>query len=398
MNPVADTAQNVILPSSVFDAGTTLEKLLQTALQVEFSAIPPYLTAMYSITDKTSRAYQLIRSVAMEEMLHLNLACNLLNAIGGKPELVISGKFPPRYPAHLSDEASGGGVYLQLMPASRQLIREVFMRIEQPAQPDAPAQPAQFSTIGQLYKAIKDRLADYQGGYDTSRQTTSWNFGNNGGTVIEVRDKKSAMQAINEIVEQGEGADMARELNPDEYQIRQPWGQYEYYGPRADGTYGPVLGTPLEMSHYFKFKAIADGTTPLPETYPMAPNPSVDKFENQLAVELGNLFNASYSIMVDELQKALHGDTEVFFTHAVPLMRTAMPVLATQLMQTPVAAKGYTSVDPAAGPPFRYVAGVTVQEITRAVDRLAEAVTEGRHPSAPSTLVAALYKVLRSLS
>lgn len=404
-----------ILPTWVLSPEAALAKeptehlrdLLQVALQVEFSTIPPYLTAMYSIRDKTSWAYQLIRSVAMEEMLHLNLVSNMLNAVGGTPTLVLNEGnmvFPPRYPAHLSDQAEGGGAYLQLMAASPQMIRETFMKIEQPAQPDAPPQATEFSTIGQLYQAIKILFETYEGPYDTANQSCDWNFGNNGGTVIEVADRTTAIQAINEIVEQGEGADLTQDIDTSRYQKTQPWGQYEYYGPRSDGTYGPILGTPLELSHYFKFKAIADGTTPLPATYPMAANPTVENFVNPLAKELGELFNFFYSLLVDELQEALRGNREKFFTSVVPLMRVALPVLATQLMQTPFHDRAYTSVDPTAGPPFRYVAEQQsrssqkrAQSLAQRAGDLADTVLDGAYPSASTTLVAALRKIERNV-
>lgn len=274
MGSVTEYGARYIIPSSATRSfsGRTLQELLQIALRVEFATIPPYLTAMYSIKDKGSEAYQFVRGVVLEEMIHLNLAANLLNAVGGEPELVVppgrGNPFPPRYPAHLSEDAEDGGPYLQLMAASAELFRSTFMRIEQPAQPDAPPQEAGFSTIGQLYAAILAKFEEYDhdtGKYDAARQSERWNFGNSGGTVIIVRDLDSAKRAINEIVEQGEGADMTGELRDPDYRVREPWGQYEYYGPRADGTYGPVLGTPLELSHYFKFKAIADGTTRFPD-------------------------------------------------------------------------------------------------------------------------------------
>lgn len=410
MTRVVGSADSFIIPASLFvpdqrtasdSRETYLRKLLQTALEVEFATIPPYLTAMYSIKDKTTQAYQVIRSVVMEEMLHLNLASNLLLAVGGKPTLV-NGNFPPKYPTHLSEQARDRGPYLQLMAASRQLIRETFMKIEQPAQPDAPAQGDKFSTIGQLYLAIIEEFKSYKGGYATEKQSTDWNIGNNGGTVIKVVSKDTALQAINEITEQGEGADVARTLDPQKYQMKQPWGQYEYYGPRVDGTYGPVLGTPLELSHYFKFKALADGTMPLPETYPMAPNPKVGNFKTPLAVELGNLFNGFYSIMVDELQIALQGsregDRERFFTTVLTLMRTDLPALAAQLMRIPTVPEGSASLGPTAGPPFEYHSSQSRATVADTARTLAEEVAEGRHDNASPTLAATLCQVAADLS
>jgi Ferritin-like len=301
-----------------------------------------------------------------------------------------------------------------LMPASRELFRETFMKIEQPAQPDAPPQEDEFTTIGQLYKAIAELVDRYDqtvGTYDTRRQSIDWNFGNNGGTVIEVTDRTSAMQAINEIIEQGEGADLTNRPGEPKYEIKQPWGQYEYYGPRTDGTYGPVLGTPLEMSHYFKFKAIADGATPLPPVYPMTPNPGRDgdTYSNPVAQQLSDLFDLCYSEMVDRLQTALqsgrpaYGEQDVFYTRVVPLMRVGLPVLATQLMQTPTHEKKYTSVDPVAGPAFRYVqpseedCGERWNEIIRHIDALRKMASTRGELARSDTLLQALAKVKNSL-
>ncbi len=418
MTSTVEEAGFFILPALSFDVEEVvdddvvvrLRELLQVALQVEFSTIPPYLTALYSIKDKSSPAYQLVRGVVMEEMVHLNLAGNLLNAVGGTPRLVVTrGEevvFPPRYPQHLSEKAADGGPYLQLMPASRELFRETFMRIEQPAQPDAPAQEDEFTTIGQLYLAVEKLFRRYDevcGEYRTEYQSDDWNFGNNGGTVIVVDSLRTALEAINEVVEQGEGADLTNRPADQKYEIKQPWGQYEYYGPRADGTYGPVLGTPLEMSHYFKFKAIADGTTPLPPVYPMTPNPGrVGQYENPVAQRLSDMFDLCYSELVDQLEIALGGrrdegswDREAFFTRVVPLMRVALPVLATQLMQTPVVAPAYTTVDPVAGPAFRYVPAPRerLEDLRQGVVGLQGLVADDPLADGSDTLVAALRKV-----
>ncbi|WP_370937836.1 ferritin-like domain-containing protein [Amycolatopsis sp. cg13] len=380
--------------------GKTLRELLDIALRVEFATIPPYLTAMYSIKDKASSAYQFVRGVALEEMLHLNLAANLLNAVGGTPTLVTEAgaahPFPPSYPAYLSEDAEDGGPYLQLMAASPELFRSTFMRIEQPAQPDAVAQEEDFSTVGQLYSAILKKLEEYDRTpgrtYDVTRQSEQWNFGNSGGTVVLVKDLESAKKAVNEIVEQGEGADMSGELDDPKYRVREPWGQYEYYGPRADGTYGPVLGTPLEMSHYFKFKAIADGTVPLPPTYPMIANPAKAKYENPTAAALSDLFDHAYSVLVDDLQKALRGDRDLFFTSVVPAMRVSLPSLAAELMQTPIAAESHTPDDPTAGPAFRYLP-VKDRRKPQELDQLVADLATGRRKGGSPTLAATLRRI-----
>ena len=55
-----------------------LHKNLQTAIELEHSTIPPYLAAYFTINDKTNAfATETIRSVFMEEMLHMSLACQV---------------------------------------------------------------------------------------------------------------------------------------------------------------------------------------------------------------------------------------------------------------------------------------------------------------------------------
>jgi hypothetical protein len=285
------------------DTVEALREHLQWAFLVEFSTIPPYLTALYSIQDKTADVYSLIRSVALEEMLHLNLASNLLNGTGATPKLV---GHVPEYPTYLTHHAAGGP-YIQLMPASVKLMTQTFMAIELPAPFQAPAEGDRYQTIGQFYKAIDEGfercVARFGAGAvfrDTGFQRVDYDFANSGGRAIYVHDLASARLAIREIVQQGEGAETQREpYHPDE-----PWGGYEHYGMRPDGTYGPILGTPLELSHYFKFKAVADGVIPLPAVYPMAPNPEVNRFENPIARQVAEIFNGCYGVLVRAVELA----------------------------------------------------------------------------------------------
>ena len=66
----------------------TIEQLrdhLQAAVDLEFWTIPFYMSAMYSIKDSGTQAYQAILSVVNQEMLHVQLAANLANAYGLSP-------------------------------------------------------------------------------------------------------------------------------------------------------------------------------------------------------------------------------------------------------------------------------------------------------------------------
>ena len=78
-----------------------LRRHLQWAVELEHSTLPPYLTALYSLHDgKNAEARHVLLSIAIEEMLHMTLAANILNAVGGTPHLD-QPSFMPTYPAFL---------------------------------------------------------------------------------------------------------------------------------------------------------------------------------------------------------------------------------------------------------------------------------------------------------
>lgn len=352
---------------------------LQRAAIVEFSTIPPYLTALYSIKDKSTQAYQTLRSVVLEEMLHLNLVSNLMNSIGGSPKFIDEqgNLLVPSYPSYIFNNKPPSGPYVQLMVASPELMHQVFMAIEKPAPYNAPPEDEKLVTIGQFYKAIEkgfENCVEQYGeeklfSHNTGFQRDNLYFGSGGGKPILVKDLKTAREAINQIVQQGEGANPPKQ----EYQSKQEWGTYNYYGLRSDGTYGPILGTPLDLSHYFKFKDLADGTIPIGETYPMLPNPSPEKFESEWTKKLAELFNDCYGLMLTTLQVLFGSKTEPdpYFTVIVPLMQSIFPTLATQLMQLPVLEEGDPNLGPNAGPCFQY-SSITLDDIVCKVEKLKE--------------------------
>lgn len=345
-------------PGKIYKPITTLASLqehLQWAMAVELSTIPPYLAALYSIQDNTTDAYRLIRSIALEEMLHMMLVANLMNATGKSPSL--SGDTVPRYPGYIPHHAAGGP-YIQLQPLSPTLCQVVFMAIEQPeTSPKSPPEGNHFETIGQFYKAIADGfryLVEKEGekavfDHPTSKyQTDAFYFGAGGGHPIVVKDLKSALRAIEEIVEQGEGATHPQPPVPGD----EPFGGYEHYGKRLDGTYGPILGTPWELSHYNKFEAIANGKVASPAVYPMTTNPRPSDLEGP-ARRLAELFDAAYGLVLSSLQTALSSiDQKAFFGVGFPVMQTVLPRVAGLLVQTPLDPKADPTLGPNAGPAF----------------------------------------------
>lgn len=363
------------LTHHTIDTLEALREHLQWALSIELSTIPPYLCALYSIEDSSSAAYSTIRSVVVEEMLHMMLVSNLLNSIGAIPRL--SGDAVPQYPTYMPHHAAGGP-YIQLQPYSTQLMSSTFMPIEQPeASPRVPAEGDQYQTLGQFYKAIEEgfrNVVDRYGekevfGHDTGFQRDDTYFGLGGGHVVVVCDLESALRAIDEITEQGEGATTPHPPVPGD----DPFGGYEHYGMREDGTYGPILGTPWEMSHYYKFQALANGAIPSPAAYPMQSNPSPDDLEGEVR-EVSDLFDACYSLVLRGLERAFGtpDETRSFFGVAFPVMHFALPPLSRLLMQTtlrPQAQENDAALGPTAGPAF-LVRNQPLGEMVQTAERL----------------------------
>ena len=74
----------LFLPRQPLDTVADLRTALGNAIKLELGTIPPYLTALFSIKPGANAAAgAIVRSVVIEEMLHLSLACNMLNAVGG---------------------------------------------------------------------------------------------------------------------------------------------------------------------------------------------------------------------------------------------------------------------------------------------------------------------------
>ena len=213
----------------------TLRSYLHVAMKIEHATLPPYLTALYSIHPSTNAAAtHVLRAVVVEEMLHLALAANLLNAVGGEPDLTRP-DFMASYPAYLPDGEKDFQVHLR---AFSQDTIKTFLKIEGPAmapndekrllrRPDrrglsflavCPADPdLHYYSIGEFYREI-DHGLDYlekqaqaksktifTGPYEL--QVTSEYYYSGGGKLSPVTDLASASKAVALIIAQGEGED-----------------------------------------------------------------------------------------------------------------------------------------------------------------------------------------------
>ncbi|XP_019630269.1 PREDICTED: uncharacterized protein LOC109474415 [Branchiostoma belcheri] len=144
-----------------------LKKTLQIAVQLELSTIPPYLSALFSIKDGDNKEVTaLLRSVVVDEMKHMALVANLLNAIGGAPYLN-KPSVVPFYPAPLPAGANPGLV-VKLARCSLNQIRTVFQGIEKPDCELAN------SNVVQYLRTHKQRLKKHSNGKSDGEFMETW--------------------------------------------------------------------------------------------------------------------------------------------------------------------------------------------------------------------------------
>ena len=211
--------------------------LLAEAAQLEHMIMCQYLFAEFSLKNGSSdgltagqaaaveRWRQTLHGIAVEEMLHLALVSNLMTAIGAAP---VFGR--PNFPQRSGYFPSG--VQLDLLPFGEQALRH-FLYLERPegmelqdAQGFVPVVPPrepvqadealprgqEFATIGHLYRGIADGLrglvarlgerAVFVGSprAQATPELLHWP------QLIAVTDLALALAAVEEIIEQGEGA------------------------------------------------------------------------------------------------------------------------------------------------------------------------------------------------
>jgi hypothetical protein len=211
---------------------TTREELflfLQCALEVELTTIPPYMLAMYSMHPGVNEeAFFTIRGVVLEEMLHMSLVANIMNAVGCEPQLTApygDTRIPanvPVYPCVLPFTPTAERP-IALRPFSPAAM-ETFIAIEGPDEPRETPKSG-WRSIGHFYLVLKQGLKDLARldarepdqelrlfpsdpevrERRARRQICPEHFYNSGGEVIRVTDLAGALEAMDVVVEQGEG-------------------------------------------------------------------------------------------------------------------------------------------------------------------------------------------------
>ncbi|SEO69590.1 Ferritin-like [Flavobacterium sp. CF108] len=346
-----------------------LQDSLRTALKLELSTIPPYLCGLYTIKEGSNvEAAALIRSVVVEEMLHMVLVSNILNAITD-PKTIKKGdklfnvkdiipNYPTPLPGGIVPEVPKGSppFEVHLLKFSREALDE-FSTIERPSDPKAPI-TKNFDSIGQFYEAIrygllrlneeakkKTKNGIFIG--DPSRQITAEHYYGSGGKITKVVNYEDAEEAIGEIVGQGEGID----------------------GTIA--TEQVLFGEDIEYAHYFKFQEICFGrmysandtnfqmpvksiptgkpfTVSWSSVYNMKANPKMKDYEkNPELLEKAKDFNKVYVQLLNGINDAVSGEPELLIKGITVMYELKYKAL--ELLNIPL------ENGECAGPTFEYV-------------------------------------------
>ncbi len=330
--PRDERARAILARAPALASLDDVRELLQFALEVERFTLPPYLTALYSIRDGTNlEAVSLLRSVVVEEMLHMALVCNLLNSIAGAPR--VNAPEALQYPATLPFSADK--FVVNIGPFSRAAV-ETFCQIEQPAGPDAqPEGPYAYNELSQFYRYVANALTALEqstpGGIftgDPTRQVGPDDYYSAGGLLFPVCDLASARAAIDSIIVQGEST------------------------PGSVSGGDETFGEPFELAHFYRFDSIRRGRRYQHGDAPGAPsgrpieidwaavanvplNLTVDSLSAFPAIQESAIaFNEAWRTMLSHLNEAFNGVPSALRT-VIPDM-FALKYQAQALMRIPL--------------------------------------------------------------
>ena len=245
-----------------------------------------------------------ILQIALEEMLHMSLACNLLTAVGGAPHLR-----RPNLPS--SPKAYPPSFKLALVPFCRESL-DSFVFIERPVDmeqsgaedtsfqsPDLPqtklsdifSSARDYSSQGSLYTGIEDGLQYLTQKYGEDKlflgppeaQIAGSYFGFP--DLVPVIGLTSAAEALQAIIVQGEGA---RGVTKDSHYGKFLAIQEEYEQIlREDPKFEP--GRPVLSNPYSMF----------PQDVPNTGD--VNLIEDPFSIDISNLFDGCYELLIQML-------------------------------------------------------------------------------------------------
>ncbi|XP_035682166.1 uncharacterized protein LOC118419733 isoform X2 [Branchiostoma floridae] len=398
------------LLGTITDTLDDLKRTLQIALQLELSTIPPYLSALFSIKDGYNREVAaLIKSVVVDEMKHMALVSNLLNAIGGAPKLNHR-SIVPSYPAALPGGANPGLV-VKLARCSLNHIRTVFQGIERPDCTITDSEVVQYlrtqrkriirysddnpndiareicklcektttrpQTIGAIYiyqilypMAKLERNAGENGvtiftGESKKQITSAQWLGSNDSSPYAVTDLRSALDAIIDIATEGEGSDPCAPFDKR--------NEISHYFKFAEVVHGRRLRETdpddTSMGQCFDNFFPCDEDIPCKKTFsfvgrlvpffedgvwPSISNPQTESYppESQ-ARKYSDNFNKIYTGLLKCIHEAFNGNPDKMKTDCMGMM-SSLTGWGKRLVQTPIDPNGNPEIGPNAAPTFEF--------------------------------------------
>ncbi len=363
------------MPAVRIENRAQLIYLLTEAAELEHGILCCYLFASMSMKQDVSEGvtpaqlakmqgwHQLIREIALQEMLHLASVCNLLTAVGGAPQLR-----RPNLP--VSPRAYPGNFKLRLYPFDLEALDQ-FIAIEMPESllpprsqheekplaldklADIFSSEREYQSQGQLYGGIHDGLEYLTQKYGEDRlfvgpsgaQTADAYF--NLPDLIPIRDLASAQQALKVIVEQGEGAsaDVADSHYRKFVRIREEYtailDEDEYFEPARPVARNPFATRPTDLASESEISII----------------------DNPLSVDVSNLFDGCYELMVQMLGRLFvhaeesEGDLRALADTTARMMTDVLLPLGAALTSLPA---GRSHPGKMAGPSFRLSRGASI--------------------------------------
>jgi len=270
-----------------------LHRHLQHALELELWTLVLYLTALYSIKGLTKlrhheypEAAKLIFSVAIQEMLHIELVCNLSNALGYAPKFTIPTFDPSKGmpfihpPLHLLPNDVKG--YRAKPQALHKEALMLFCAIELPHPKEEIMweHKNRYGSIAEVYEAIRQGVVAHWDSYyigdekNTKQKNIFREYHNQGGKrhgfSVVINSRAAAETALEAIIDQGEGADAKRvpaTFRPPSHKEGEEFDTSWYKG---------------HLSHYQKFRILLHSHHKLPPVYEEYKNESAEAANNEM--------------------------------------------------------------------------------------------------------------------
>ena len=333
------------LPRQPLETVHDLRVALGNAIAVELSTIPPYLTALFSIKPGANAAAgAIVRSVVIEEMLHLSLACNMLNAVGGRPQLPAALlRYPSPLPMGIGDEP-GHEFRVSLARLSEDSI-QTFMTIEEPEHPlefpDASrrAVAADYHTIGEFYAAVGELMQQPGRGRLHRRRAAPGDRLDRGRPPALDPDLDDALKAIELIIDQGEGTTKSPAADPEELAH-----YYRFEQIQRHKTLNPVPSEP--EGYAWGGPAIGlddDGVWPMIDNPPLVPLPDASP-----VARASDQFDATFTALMNDLQRTFDGAPHILGSALAQMHALRLEAQRLMPMEVP-------GTDGTAGPRFLYV-------------------------------------------